>query len=616
MNNTPISRTFHWSFYLALCLGLGMSHLLVNNAMAQNTMTANMASSTPKAPTSQPATSQPASPVKSVGDFPLKKIQLISKHIDQLVAQNLRKNNLRPNAPANDETLLRRYFLAIIGRIPTYDEAIIFRKRKDQQRRSDLIDHLLDSPGYVSDMFNFYADLLRVKSKHNRIIGEPYINWVKQSVKESKPYDQMVYEMLTAQGHVWNNGAVGYYQRDMGMPLDNMSNTTRIFLGTQVGCAQCHDHPFDIWTQMEFNEMSAYTYGIVTTNARWKYPNLKQLYNKIRRTQKNKDDPRTQIVIQAARNMLEPLQFPVFTINKDLRLPDDYKYDDAKPKSIVAPRTIFGDIAAAPKGSNRPEIFAKWLTAPTNPRFTKVIANRLWKDAFGVGLIEPLDDIKEDTVASNPELMAYLIQVMIDLKYDVKQFQRVIYNTRTYQRKTSIAAWDSDKPYHFPGPILKRMTAPQIWDSVLTLAIQDLDERPGNVTGGRGYDYDKFNEYIKMDADTLFDLVNVQADQLQRSREFDKIRKPLSRQIQQAKNKKDTVTLRKLQAKIAALRTQYSDIIKMKQKSMEPQAEERSAMERDPRRHGACFRNATTCKTGTFPARLWAIRSRHHQQWL
>ncbi|MAX24423.1 MAG: hypothetical protein CMJ19_07950 [Phycisphaeraceae bacterium] len=585
-NATPHRRSLI-GFSLVAILSLAICNMMLGErqSQAQTMMAAKTKAATSQPATSQPATSQPAIPVKSAKDVPLREIQVISDKVDDLIQANYKKHRVRPNPPADDDTMLRRYYLAITGRIPTYEEVQVFDKRRDKNRRSDLVDHLLDSKGYTSDMFNFYADLLRVKSRNNRAIGEPWINWIKDSVKYSKPYNQMVYEMLTAEGYVWNNGAVGYYQRDMGMPLDNISNTTRVFLGTQVGCAQCHDHPFDIWTQMEFHEMSAYTYGIHTTNARWKYDNLKELYNKIRKQTKNKDkdDPERIMMNRAARNMLEPLQYPVFVRNKDLRLPDDYKYDDAKPKDVVQPRTIFGDLAEVPKGHSRPEVFAKWLTDTKNPRFTVVIVNRLWKDAFGVGLIEPTDDIKNDTEASNPELMDYLVQTMIDLKYDVKQFQRMIYNTQTYQRQASMEQLDNTKPYHFPGPVLRRMSAAQIWDSILTLAVQDIDERPGDVTGGRGYDYDKFNEYMDMNADALFTLVKESADVMVRRREFDNKRKEIERDMRQARNSKNTSEENKLKSDMQDLRKQYSDLLDMRKKQRE---QNKGKVDDDPRWRG------------------------------
>jgi hypothetical protein len=206
-------------------------------------------------------------------------------------------------------------------------------------------------------------------------------------------------------------------------------------------------------------------------------------------------------------------------------------------------------------------VFAKWLTDPKNPRFTENITNRLWKEAFGVALIEPIDDIKNDTVASNPELMTYLNEAMIDLKYDVKQFQRAIYNSKTFQKQATREQLDKTQPYYFPGPILRRMTAEEIWDSILTLAIVDLDERPGDVTGGRHYDYNQFNAYMDMDGDALYTLVKDRADLMERKREFDNARKALDNQIRQARNRKDSKEADKLQQDMKQLRAKYSDII-------------------------------------------------------
>ncbi|MCH2388255.1 MAG: DUF1553 domain-containing protein, partial [Opitutales bacterium] len=123
------------------------------------------------------------------------------------------------------------------------------------------------------------------------------------------------------------------------------------------------------------------------------------------------------------------------------------------------------------------EVYADWMVSPGNPRYTKVIVNRLWKKVMGIGLIEPVDNLTDDTVASNPDLMDYLEEVMIDSDYDLKAYLRVLLNTRTYQSAVSPESPQPGEIYHFPGPVLRRMTAEQMWDSILTLAVIDLDER-------------------------------------------------------------------------------------------------------------------------------------------
>jgi hypothetical protein len=119
----------------------------------------------------------------------------------------------------------------------------------------------------VQHFFNYWADVLRVTSngqQTGQITGAAYMNFVKQSLRDNKPYDEFVRDMVAAQGKAWENGAIGYYMRDRGMPLDNMANTVRVFLGTRIECAQCHNHPFDKWTQMQFYKMAAFTYGVQT----------------------------------------------------------------------------------------------------------------------------------------------------------------------------------------------------------------------------------------------------------------------------------------------------------------------------------------------------------------
>ncbi len=200
----------------------------------------------------------------SVNSVALENIKRISNEIDRLINDQL-ESTQQPNHPrTSDEVFLRRVYLDIAGRIPTIQEATRFLESSSEGKRSELIDQLLDSYGYVSRQFNFFADLLRVQSRARNVNGQPYIDFIKDSLSENKPYDQFVRELLCASGPMIEkgNGATGYYLRDLGMPEDNMSNTIRIFLGTRLECAQCHDHPFDKWTQRQYFEMVAFTGGM------------------------------------------------------------------------------------------------------------------------------------------------------------------------------------------------------------------------------------------------------------------------------------------------------------------------------------------------------------------
>ncbi|MDP1588519.1 MAG: DUF1553 domain-containing protein, partial [Prosthecobacter sp.] len=326
-------------------------------------------------------------------------------------------------------------------------------------------------------LFHFYADLLRVLSKGTyngdagRTIGMAYAEFIKDSVRTNKPYDQLVRELVSAQGVVWKNGAVGYYQRDRGMPLENLATTMRVFSGTRIECAQCHNHPFDKWTQMQFHQMAAYTYGVQTTMGIYSPAFTGMLMMQKERREKNGTSMNDEIHLRQAFNeMIAPIKHAwVSHTPQQLRLPHDYQYDDAKPKSVVKAATLMG-VPAEYDLKGRPlESFAAWLTAPDHSRFTTVIANRLWRKLFGVGLIEPADEIMDSTGASNPALMEHLRRLMIALRYDVKAFLRVLCHTQAYQREVTRAELALGETCHFTGPLLRRMTPEQMWDSLATL---------------------------------------------------------------------------------------------------------------------------------------------------
>jgi hypothetical protein len=404
--------------------------------------------------------------VAKVDPQTLERNRLAAAKIDSLVEANYRRFNVEPNERTTDEQFVRRSYLDITGTIPTYEQTLVFLDSRDPEKREKLIDRLLNSPGYVSHSFNYWANILRlVDYPENNLPAAPYLDWIKQSLRENKPYDEWVREMLTADGKVWDNPAAGYLLRDSGMPLDSMNNTVRVFLGTQIGCAQCHDHPFDRWKQHEFYEMAAYMYGIRTRGGRSASLPVEQLRKELSKLPGG----------NGAVSLIRANSYQIADAPKQvLKLPHDYQYDDGKPGQVVKPKTIFGDAHVSP-GEPPRATFARWLTAKENPRFAKTIANRLWKRALGVGIIEPVDDMKDNSQPENAELLDYLTTIVVKLDFDLKEFQRIIYYTKTYQRQASTTEPPAGEPYHFAGPVLRRMTAEQIWDSLLTLAIYNPD---------------------------------------------------------------------------------------------------------------------------------------------
>lgn len=492
------------------------------------------------------AAKKASSPVKrsSVTSVPRSRALAAARQIDRLIAADYAKHNVKPNKPASDAVFVRRIYLNVIGRIPTRTETLAFLNSKDKNKRAKLIDKLLDSEGYVSHQFNYWADLLRIRSRMRYAPAQPYIDYVKNSLRENKPYDKFVRELLTAEGYTWDNGAAGYYLRDTGMPLDNMSNTAQVFLGTQLVCAQCHNHPFDSWTQKQYYQLAAFTYGIQTRDRRnERFMEMRQMYRK---------DKFDREIYRAASRIMRPLAYKVNETKRKLQLPKDYQYDDAKPKQVIDPKTIFGQDVVVKPGDSPRMVYARWMTSPKNPRFTTVIANRLWKRAFGRALIEPVDDFKSGLSPSNRPLMKYLEKQLVALKYDLRQYQRVLFNTKTYQREVTTREVTDDETYRFEGPLLRRLSAEQLWDSLLTMTITELDARKGIPTSAGRYNDGEY--LVDKEMKEILVLAKDEAKRRKSQREFYAATVDLRKQMRVAQKTGDREKLNQIREKYNAVR--------------------------------------------------------------
>ncbi|MEM9017681.1 MAG: DUF1549 domain-containing protein [Verrucomicrobiota bacterium] len=393
-----------------------------------------------------------------------------------------------PNEVTNDNQFLRRIYLDVAGRIPTFDEAEAFLNSRSATKRADLINELLDSPAYSMRMYNYFSDLFRIRDGvvmmgNGDLRADPYIEFIKQSLAEDKPYDEFVKELLTASGQIYENPASGYLLTDSGMRLCNLSNSFTIFMGTEITCAQCHDHPFEEVYQMDFYKMASFMGetetrlrggnsmmmmgGADTRSEVLRMSKILKDAGKLRERE-NEDNQ--------LRNWLGTKNIAVHDDGSNaVRLPHDYKYDDGEPEMAVEPATYFGDMMDVSAFDSPRHAFADWVVSPNNPRFTINAVNRFWKIAFGLAQIEPVYNIPGhlDGQAQNYELLTFLEEMFKDLDFSVKDFFRVVYNTKAYQREAetmSPTLTQIDKgTYHFPGPILRRMTAEQIWDSLVAL---------------------------------------------------------------------------------------------------------------------------------------------------
>lgn len=388
--------------------------------------------------------------------------------IDRLIAADLARRGRAPGPVIDDPTFLRRAYVTVLGRIPTYEETVAFRDDRGPDRRGRLIDRLQAAPGRVANDLGWWADLLRVNGRlGERYPGHAYLDWLRTAIREHRPYDQMVRDLITAQGDALapGNGRTGFYLRDAGMPLDHLAAASQAFLGTRIGCAQCHDHPFDTWTQRQFYRLAAYTVG---TRIQRDGPAALR--------QQAKDEPVE--VRQALRNITNSVFLEVQAPTKaTIPLPSDYRYEDAKPSSLVTAAPLYGTADAPAEGQDPRHGLARWLTVG-NARFTTTIVNRQWKRAFGRALIEPVDHLTDASAPENPALLRHLEQVMEAVGYDLVRFQAILLRTTAWQREAVEVLpggiWAGE------APVRRRLAAEPWWDSLMTLVVEDVDFQVGD----------------------------------------------------------------------------------------------------------------------------------------
>lgn len=442
-----------------------------------------------------PADGEAAERFAVLGDDSLTKLS--AKNIDGLLAQTLVKNGFKSfNDPLPDDLFVRRVYLDIIGRIPTREEFQRFADSPRPDKREALIDELLIHPGRASNLFNYFADMYRLTGAgdfNNGIRMEPYIQWWKDALTQNKHYDQIVREMITATGNIGHNPAAGFLLRDAGMEFDAFANFGQVLLGIDVSCAQCHDDPFNPDRSMEdFYSMAAFFGATQRTLAGYKTEDamgmvkaempgapagwLDQFRTYAKGKGINFEDP------------AGSRQFGWYTSFLGWNLADIENRVTPVPESVADvggkvfdPGTLIGKPAKV-GGKTRREALADWLTDAENPRFAVVIANRMWTQAFGRGLVNPVHDFSDDDIKNSAQVqtLAFVTNEMKRVNYDLREFMRIIYNTRAYQSISTTDEPDAADKYFFQGPVLRRMRAEQAWDSLTLLGEgAEIDTRKG-----------------------------------------------------------------------------------------------------------------------------------------
>lgn len=394
--------------------------------------------------------------------------------IDELVAQKWERMQIIPSEIADDATFFRRIHLDLTGLPPASDavRAFLADPAPSQEKRMKVIDQLIGNEDFVVFWTNKWADLLQVNRKFLGVEGSrAYREWIRAAVEQNRPYDEVVRQILTASGSNESNPAASYY-KVLRTPTETMENTTQLFLGIRFNCNQCHDHPFERWTQDQYFELAAYFAHVN------RQPDPASGERKVGGTAVEQatalfeiiDDTATTEVSHARTGLSVEPSFP-FALK-----PADHDSSDGKTLTSLLPEATNESVDEA----TRREQLASWITHPDNPYFARSYVNRIWAYLTGVGLIEPIDDIRAGNPATNPELLDYLADEFIRSGFDSRELIRLICRSRTYGLSVATNSLNADDQQNYSHATPRRLPAEVIFDAVhaLTGSVSHLPEMP------------------------------------------------------------------------------------------------------------------------------------------
>jgi hypothetical protein len=342
--------------------------------------------------------------------------------IDNFVLRKLELLRLTPNGPCSDEEFIRRAYLDTCGIVPPPGEAEKFVADPDPKKRAKLINRLLERPEFVDYWSYKWSDLLLVSS---RKLPQPamwaFYRKVRQSVADNEPWNRFARDIISASGSTIANGGGNYFV--LHKDVSELAEATSVtFMGLSVGCAKCHNHPLEKWTQDEY----------------WAFANL------FSRVGLKNGDRAGEVLIQSRRDG-EALH-----LRRGVPMP---------------PRPLDAEPLALESTVDRRIYFANWLTAPNNPFFAKAIVNRVWRNYMGRGLVEAEDDLRVSNPPSNAELLDALADDFVKGGYDMKRLMRTILNSATYQRSSKPMPGNAADERYYSRYLPRRLPAEVILDA-------------------------------------------------------------------------------------------------------------------------------------------------------
>ncbi len=363
-------------------------------------------------------------------------------YIDELVDAKHRKLRIHASELCSDEEFLRRVYVDLIGLTPTYEDYVAFMSDNSADKRTRKIDELLDRKEFTELWVSKWAEWLMMRSS-NQVSQKSiilYYQWLVNQIANNTPLDKMVQELLSSTGGTFSNPATNFYEIERNQ-LKIAENVAQIFMGMRIQCAQCHNHPFDRWTQDDYYSFAAF-------------------FSQVGR--KRGEDYREQIIFNRGGG---EVRHPVTGKN-------------------AVPVFLGGQKPEIPRGEDRRKVVAQWLASPENPFFAKNFANRIWAHFFGMGIIDPVDDVRVSNPPSNPELLDALAEKFTEYNYDFKRLVRDICISNTYQRTTRRNKSNESDNTNFAHQNVRRIKAEPILD-IISQVTKTKDKFAGLPLGAR-----------------------------------------------------------------------------------------------------------------------------------
>jgi len=359
--------------------------------------------------------------------------------VDELVFKQLKKLGLPPSETCDDGTFIRRATIDIAGRLPTREETQAFVASQDAHKHAKLIDALLESKDYANYFANKWGSILRNRRRAPNEDPRPTVafhEWIRASLQENKPYDEIVRGVLTATGAEVETPPVIWY-REVKEMTAQVEDVAQLFLGQHVACARCHHHPFEKWSQDDYWSLAAFFARV-----------------EVKEPPPAKGKPKKGV---------PPAAKAPLTVSHKAGLAQAI---NPRTNLAVLPKGLGGQAVPIGQNDDPRRQLVDWMVAKDNPFFARSLVNRYWKHFFSRGLVDPEDDLRLTNPASNPELLAALAQHFIDSKFDLKQLVRTICTSQVYRLSAVPNAFNADDRQNFSRYLPKRLNAEVLLDAI------------------------------------------------------------------------------------------------------------------------------------------------------